>query len=89
MIGSWSSSYSNAFIYRFDNAYLLRYQVKYVLTERSCHDPLENYIGRQRPMGRRRDDPNLKTFGYQDNKMRNSNIFRPISGNSRKETPTF
>ena len=40
-------------------------------------------------MGRRRDDPNLKTFGYQDNKMRNSNIFRPISGNSRKETPTF
>lgn len=65
--------------------YLLNHQVRYVLTERFCQDPLENYFGRQRSMGRRRDNPNLRTFGYQDNTIRTSKQFRPISGNSRKD----
>ena len=65
--------------------YLLNHQVKYVLTERFCQDPLENYFGRQRSIGRRRDNPNLRTFGYQDNTIRTSRIFRPIAGNSRKD----
>ena len=56
-----------------------------MLTERFCQDPLENYFGRQRSMGRRRDNPNLRTFGYQDNTIRTSKVFRPISGNSRKD----
>ena len=46
--------------------YLLNHQVKYVLTERFCQDPLENNFGRQRSIGRRRDNPNLRTFGYLD-----------------------
>ena len=65
--------------------YLLNHQVKYVLTERFCQDPLENYFGRQRSMGRRRDNPNLRTFGYQDNTLRTSKTYRPIAGNSRKD----
>ena len=28
---------------------------------------MENYFGRHRSMGRSRDNPNLRTFGYQDN----------------------
>ena len=59
--------------------------MKYVLTESFCQDPLENYFGRQRSIGRRRDNPNLRTFGYQDNTIRTSKIFRPIAGNSRKD----
>ena len=58
--------------------------VGYVLTERFCQDTLENYFGRQKSMGYRRDNPNL-TFGYQDNTIR-SKIFRPIAGNCLSET---
>ena len=66
--------------------FLLQNNVKYMLTERFCQDPLENYFGRQRSMGRRRDNPNFQQFGYQDNTIRASKIFRPISsGNSQKE----
>ena len=43
--------------------YLLDHQVKYVLTERFCQDPLENYFGRQRSIGQRRDNLlNIKTI---------------------------
>ena len=66
--------------------FLLQNNVKYVLTGRFCQDPLENYFGRQRSMGRRRDNPNFQQFGYQGNTIRASKIFRPItSGNSQKE----
>ena len=36
--------------------YLLSQGVPYVLTERFCQDSLENYFGRQRSMGRRKDN---------------------------------
>ena len=56
---------------------------KYVLTEHFCQDPLENYFGRQRSMGHRKDNPNLRDTGYNDNNIRNQKVFRPISaGNS-------
>ena len=61
--------------------YILSHGVEYVLTGRFCQDPLENYFVRQRSMGYRRDNPNLRTFGYQDNTIRSSKIFRPIAGN--------
>ena len=68
--------------------FLLNRNVKYVLTERFCQDPLENYFGRQRSMGHRRDNPNLQLFGYQDNTIRKSKIFRSIAtGNSQKDDP--
>ena len=44
--------------------YLLSNGVSYVFTQ----DPLENYFGQQRAMGRRRDNPNVRTFGYRYNK---------------------
>ena len=65
--------------------YLLSNGVSYVLTERFCQDPLENYFGQQRAMGTRRDNANVRTFGYQDNTIRLSKVFRPIAGNRRDE----
>ena len=63
--------------------YLLTNNVPYVLTERFCQDPLENYFGRQRSMGSRKDNPTIRDFGYNDNGIRNQKVFRPISsGNS-------
>ena len=53
----------------------------YVLIERLCQDPLENYFGRQRSMGHRKDNPSLRDFCYNDNTIRTQKIFRPIAGN--------
>ena len=51
---SWQT-HDHTFINR---SYKIPFQVQYVLTERFCPDPLENYFGRQRSMGRHRDNPN-------------------------------
>ena len=59
--------------------FLLQHQVKYVLTERFCQDPLENYFGRQRSLGSRKDNPSMADFGYNDNAIRNQKIFHPIA----------
>ena len=32
-----------------------------------CQDHVEEYLGNQRPLCRRCDNPDLKTFGYNDN----------------------
>ena len=51
-------------------------------TERFCQDPLENFFGRQRSLGARKDNPTLRDVGYNDNSIRNQKVFRPIaSGN--------
>ena len=50
--------------------YLLNQGVPYVLTERFCQDPLENYFGQQRSIGRRKDNPSLRDFSYNDNTIR-------------------
>ena len=36
-------------------------------------------------MGRRRNNPDSRTFGSQDDTIRNSKTFRLTSGNSQKE----
>ena len=59
--------------------FLLQHQVKYVLTERFCQDPLENYFGRQRSLGSRKDNPSMADFGYNDNAIRNQKFFKPIA----------
>ena len=62
--------------------YLLRNKVcSYVLTEKFCQDPLENYFGRQRALGARKDNPTLRDVGYNDNSIRNQKVFRPVAGN--------
>ena len=51
----------------------------YVLTERFCQDPLENYFGRQRSIGSRKDNLTVRDVGYNDNTIRNQKVFRPIA----------
>ena len=34
--------------------------LKYVLSEKFCQDDVENYLGRQRAIGRRKENPNVK-----------------------------
>ena len=60
--------------------FLLQHQVRYVLTEHFCQDPLENYFGHQRAGGARKDNPSVYDFGYNDNAIRNQKVFRPIAG---------
>lgn len=67
--------------------YLLSQNVPYVFTERFCQDPLENYFGQQRSIGHRKDNPSLRDFGYNDNTIRTSKLFRPIAGNCRNDDP--
>ena len=43
--------------------FLFWHLVKYVLTERSCQDPLKNWFGRQRSLGSRKDKPSMVDFG--------------------------
>ena len=61
--------------------YLLCNGVDYVLSERFSQDALENYFGQQRSLGRRKDNPTLKDFGYNDNSIRNQLAVTPIAGN--------
>ena len=42
---------------------LLEHGVQYILSERFCQDELENYFGRQRAIGSRRDNPSVKDEG--------------------------
>ena len=69
--------------------YLLNNGVKYVLTGNYSQDCLENYNGRQRALGCRKDNPTLKDFGYNDNTIRNSKVFKPISGGNCESDDTF
>ena len=56
----------------------------YVLSERFCQDPLENWFGRQRCLGLRKDNPSMVDFGYNNNAIRNQKHFKPIAnGNSK------
>ena len=61
--------------------FLLQNNVKYVLTERFCQDPLENYFGQQRAIGARKDNPSIRDFGFNDNSIRNQKIFGPTARN--------
>ena len=58
--------------------FLLWHQVKYVLTERFCQYPLENWLGRQRSLGSRKDNPSMCGFVYNKNAIRNQKKFKPI-----------
>lgn len=63
--------------------YLLQNGVNYVLTERFCQDDLENYFGKQRAIGRRKDNPRLVDVGYNDNTIKTQFSVQPIAGNVR------
>ena len=44
--------------------FLLWHQVKYILTEYVCQDFPENWFGRQKSLGSRKDNPSIADFEY-------------------------
>ena len=65
--------------------YLLEQGIPYILSEKFCQDDLENYFGRQRAIGHRRDNPNVRDVGYNDNSIKSQFSVRPIAGNVTKK----
>jgi hypothetical protein len=63
--------------------FLLNEGTEYVLTERFCQDPVEEYFGGQRKIGRRSDNPDIRMFGYNDNTIRIQRAVSCQSGNTR------
>lgn len=63
--------------------FLLNEGMEYVLTERFCQDPLEEYFGNQRKLGRRSDNPDMRQFGYNNNTIRVQRAVTCQSGNTR------
>ena len=57
----------------------MTHQVKHVLSEHFCQDPLENWFGRQRSLGLRKDTPGMVDFGYNNNAIRNQKHFKPMA----------
>ena len=63
--------------------FLLAEGVEFVLSERFCQDPLEEYFGNQRKFGRCSDNPDLQNFGCNDNTIRIQKSITCESGNNR------
>ena len=63
--------------------FLLQEGMEFVLTERFCQDTLEEYFGNQRKLGRRSDNPHIRTFGYNSNTIRIQRAVSCQSGNTR------
>ena len=63
--------------------FLLSQGMEYVLSERFCQDPVEEYFGSQRMLGSRCDNPDIRTFGYNDNTIRIQRHISLDSGNTR------
>ena len=61
--------------------YLLSKGLKYVLSEKFCQDDVENYFGRQRASGRRKNNPNVKDTGYANNTIKSQFSVQPVGGN--------
>ena len=57
--------------------------MEFVLTERFCQDSQKEYFGCQRKLGRHSDNPDIKTFGYNDNTIRIQRSVSCQSGNTR------
>ena len=49
------------------------------MTEHSCQDPLENWFGRERTLGSRKDNPSMVDVRYNNNAIRNKKHFKPIA----------
>ena len=63
--------------------FLLQEGMEYVLTERFFQDPIEEYFGSQRKIGRRSGNPDIKMFGYNDNTIHIQRSVSYQSGNTR------
>ena len=63
--------------------FLLSEGMEYVLTERLCQDPVEEYFGAQRKIGRRAENPDFEQCLYNDNTIRIQREISINSGNTR------
>ena len=61
--------------------YLLNNGMKYVLSEKFCQDDIENYFGKQRAIGRRKDSPNVRAAGYNENMIKLQFSVQPVGSN--------
>nr|XP_012563351.1 unnamed protein product [Hydra vulgaris] len=59
--------------------FLLENGVQFVFSERFCQDDLENYFGRQCAIGRRKDNPSIRDFGYNNKTIKSQFSVRPIN----------
>lgn len=63
--------------------FLLQEGMDFVLTERFCQDPVEEFFGKQRQLGRRSDNPDIHKFGYNSNTIRIQRSISCQSGNTK------
>lgn len=63
--------------------FLLKEGMEYVLTERLCQDPVEEYFGAQRKIGRRSENPDFEQCLFNDNTLRIQKEVSITSGNTR------
>ena len=63
--------------------FLLGEGMEFILSERFCQDPLEEHFGDQRKIGRRSDNPDMFTLGYNENTIRIQKDVSVTSGNTR------
>ena len=63
--------------------FLLQHEFRWMLTETFPQDRLENYFATQCSISGRKDNPEARYFGYNDNSIRNQKFFRSIGGNIR------
>ena len=64
--------------------YLPSQGMEYVLAEKFCQDPVEEYFGGQRKMGRRSDNPDMYMFGYNNNALHVQRNVGASTGNTRE-----
>ena len=62
--------------------YLLSQNTPFVLTEHVDQDVAEEYFMRQRSLGRRNENPDLREFGYQDRTIQMQRSIVPHTGNT-------
>ena len=62
---------------------LINHGLRYVLTERFNQDVAEELIGRQRSVGRRKDNSTMYQFGYNENIIRTQRSVVTVTGNTK------
>ena len=65
--------------------FLISEGCEFILTERFCQDIVEENFGRQRGLGRRKDNSTIRDFGYNDNILRIQRSCVPVEGNTKEE----
>ncbi|PFX11571.1 uncharacterized protein LOC111319534 [Stylophora pistillata] len=63
--------------------FLLQEGMEFILRERFCQDPVEQYVGDQRKLGRHCDNPDIHQFGYNANTIQIQRSVSCQSGNTR------